>query len=76
MGILVDFQKVREDKQEVEYIFGFPGEMDRHLVIQKEALKGHPLDGKKDGTYEAAAMGVFKRHHRDGTWPAGGTWAS
>lgn len=75
MAILVHFRKVREDKQEVEYIFGYP-EMDRHLVIQKEALKGRPLDGKEDINYRSAAMGIYKRQHRDGTWPDGGTWAS
>jgi hypothetical protein len=50
--------------------------MDRHLVIQKDTRTDRPLDGKEDVNFRSAAMGIFKRHRKDGTWPAGGTWAS
>ncbi|MCW6006540.1 hypothetical protein K1W54_18435 [Micromonospora sp. CPCC 205371] len=75
MGILVDFRKVREDNQTVEYLFGYP-EMDRRLVVQKDSQTGRPLDGETNGQYSHALMGILKRHHRDRAWPDRGTWAS
>lgn len=75
MGILVDFRKVREDSQTVEYLFGHP-RMDWRLVIQKDDLTGRPLDGESNGQYSHALMGILKRHHRDRTWPDNETWAS
>ncbi|MBX6354290.1 MAG: hypothetical protein IRZ05_00370, partial [Micromonosporaceae bacterium] len=73
--ILVDFQKVREDKQEVEYIFGYP-EMNHRLVISKESQQGRSLDTEQDRNFGAVVWKVLKLYRSQGSWPDRGTYAA
>lgn len=75
MAILLDFAKIREDTQEVEYVFGYPT-MDRHLVIQKASSTGRPLDGNPDRNYTAVFVKVVRQYQRTLTWPEKGTYAA
>jgi hypothetical protein len=75
MAILVDYEKVREDSQEVEYIFGYP-KMDRRMVIQKESQVGRPLDGQENMPYRKAFGKIVRTHRADETWPERGTYAA
>src|SRR4051812_13214745 len=40
VAILIKFQKTREDETQVEYLFGYPEEMDRTLLIDKASRQG------------------------------------
>lgn len=75
MAILLDFRKVREDKQQVEYIFGYP-EMDRRLVIEKVSQEGRPLDGNKDHDYWAVFVKIGRLHRSESIWPERGMYAA
>ena len=75
MAILVDFQKVREDSQEVEYVFGFP-RMDRRLVIEKQSRQGTPLDGTEDLLYRKAYTTIVRTLVDEATWPDKGGYAA
>lgn len=75
MAILIDFRKVREDKQEVEYTFGWP-EMDRRLVIEKESGEGRPLDGTADRNYAAVFVKILRFHRSEARWPERGSYAA
>ena len=75
MAILVDFQKVREDKQEVEYIYGHP-EMNHRLVISKESQEGRSLDAEKDRDFGAVVWKVLKLYRSEASWPERGTYAA
>lgn len=75
MAILVDFQMVREDDREVEYLFGYP-KMDRRLVIEKGSQVGTPLDGKDNLTYQKAYAGILRTKLREGAWPEKGGYAA
>jgi hypothetical protein len=75
MSILVDFKKVREDSQEIEYIFGFPT-MDRRLVIQKDSRHGRPLDGKEDLPYRKAFVKIVRTRLSERKWPDLGGYAA
>jgi len=75
MAILLDFEKVREDSREVEYIFGYP-EMDRRLVITKETREGRPEDGTRDHAFTAILVKILKGHQALTRWPEKGTYAA
>lgn len=75
MAILVDFEKVREDQREVEYIFGYP-EMDRRLVIEKGSQTGTSLDGNEDHRYWAVLNKVVRLFRSQATWPERGVYAA
>jgi hypothetical protein len=75
MAILVDFEKIREDKQEVEYAFGFP-EMNRRMVIRKESQEGRPLDGKVDLLFRRAYAKIVRTQLDSGEWPEIGSYAA
>jgi hypothetical protein len=75
MAILLDFEKVREDSQEVEYIFGYP-EMDRRLVIDKTSQEGRPADGTRDRDFSAILVKILKGHQTLTRWPEKGTYAA
>jgi hypothetical protein len=75
VAVLVDFQKVRDDDQEVEYIFGYP-EMDRHLVIDKQTLKGRSPDGPEDRSYAAVFVKIIRYHRSAERWPEKGSYAA
>jgi hypothetical protein len=75
VAILVDFQKVREDSQEVEYVFGFP-RMDRRLVIEKQSRQGKPLDGTDDLLYRKAYAKIVRTSINEATWPDKGGYAA
>lgn len=76
MAILLDFRKVREDKREVEYIFGFPETMDRRLVIEKDSQQGNPLDGERDSRYAAVYVKILRYYQRSAAWPEKGSYAA
>jgi hypothetical protein len=76
MAILLDFRKVREDKQEVEYTFGLPEAMDRRLVIEKESQQGNPLDGNRDSRFAAVFVKILRYYQRETTWPEQGSYAA
>ncbi|MBM0239328.1 hypothetical protein JNW88_23250 [Micromonospora sp. ATA32] len=75
MAILLDFEKVREDRQKVEYIFGYPA-MDRRLVIQKATGQGRPMDGQEDGNYAAVFVKILRFHRSEARWPLKGSYAA
>lgn len=76
MAILIDFQKVREDSQEVEYIFGWAEEMDRRLVIRKASLESTPEDGKTDGQYSRALRKIMAYFETEASWPDKGSYSA
>lgn len=75
MAILVDFEKVREGTQEVEYAFGFP-EMNRRLVIRTDSQEGRPLDGNENLLYQKAFGQIIRSRISEGTWPERGSYAA
>lgn len=75
MAILVYFEKIREDNQEVEYLFGYP-EKDRRLVIDKESQEGRSLDGKQDLYYRKAFVKIVMAHREIASWPKMGSYAA
>jgi hypothetical protein len=75
MAILVHYQLVREDTNQVEYRFGFP-EMDRLLAIEKASSHGRPVDGTEDHKYRAVCGKILRQHREQGAWPPGGTYAA
>jgi hypothetical protein len=75
VAILVDFQKVREDKQEVEYIYGYP-EMDHRLVITKETREGRPLAEEKDRNFAPVYVKIIRQYASEGHWPERGMYAA
>lgn len=75
LAILVDFQKVREGTQEVEYRFGFP-EMNRRLVIRKDSHEGKPLDGNENLLYRKAFGQIIRYRVSERTWPERGSYAA
>ena len=75
MAILVDYQKVREDENQVEYRFGAP-EMNRRLVIDKGDRRGSPADGTADRKFEVVLGKILRQHRDTETWPEGGTYAA
>ena len=75
MAILVDFEKVREDKREVEYIFGYPT-MDRRLVIDKDSSAGRPLDGKEDVLYQRSFGTILQTYRDQEIWLEKGGYAA
>ena len=72
---MVDFKKVREDSQEVEYPFGFPT-MHRRLVIQKDSQQGRPADGRDDLLYRKAVTKIVLTHRDKREWPDLGGYAA
>lgn len=76
MAILLDFKKVREDRQEVEYTFGHSRAMDRGLVIEKESQTGRPLDGDRNSDFAAVYMKILRFHQNKERWPESGTYAA
>lgn len=76
MAVLIDFQKVREDQREVEYMFGFAENMDRRLVIQKETQEGQPLDGDRNWAFGAVLVKIVRYHRTKATWPERGVYAA
>lgn len=75
MAILLDFELVREDRQEVEYTFGYPT-MDRRLVIRKDTGQGRPIDGREDGNYAAVFVKILRFHRSEARWPRKGSYAA
>lgn len=75
MAIIVDYQKVREESQEVEYIFGYPT-MDRRMVIQTATREGTPLDGNRDLLFRRAYVKIVRTHMAENAWPDRGTYAA
>lgn len=75
MATIVDFQKVREDSREVEYIFGFP-EMNRHMVIRKETQQATPADGLENPQYARALGKILLTYRQRSTWPNEGMYAA
>jgi len=75
MAKLLDFQKIREDSKEVEYIFGYP-EMNRHLVVQKASKEGTPLDGSRDPDFAAVFVKIRRYYTNLETWPEKGSYAA
>jgi hypothetical protein len=75
MAVLVDFEKVRESRQMVEYAFGFP-EMGRRMVIETATQRGTPLDGLENLLYEKAYLKIVRIWLADGTWPERGGYAA
>ncbi len=75
MAILVGFEKVREDRREVEYIFGYP-KMYRRLIIDKESEQGSPQDGNRDGDFAAVFVKILRAHRGGAVWPAKGSYAA
>ena len=70
MAILVDFRKVRENKQEVEYIYGYPV-MDHRLLINKESQEGTPL-GEKHRDFGGVVWKIVKYYKSEASWPEQG----
>jgi hypothetical protein len=75
MAILVDFRKVREDQQEVEYLFGYP-EMNRGLVIRKDTTEGRPTQGSPDRDFTAVLVTIVRAYRSRETWPNQGSYAA
>ncbi len=76
MAVLIDFQKVREDQREVEYMFGLAENMDRRLVIQKETQQGQPLDGDRNSAFGAVLVKILRYYRTKATWPERGVYAA
>lgn len=75
MAVLIDFRKVREDKQEVEYTFGYPT-MDRRLVIELSTGEGRPIDGEADTSFHSVLWKIRRGRERLGRWPESGSYAA
>ena len=56
MAILLDFEMVREDPEEIEYSFGNP-EKDRRLVIDKVEARGHV--SRRASLYDSRVYGLW-----------------
>lgn len=76
MAILLDFEKVREDDQEVEYAFGYPEKLDRRLVIEKESQEGRLMVGPEDQTFSRVYWKILKGLEKLGHWPSKGSYAA
>ena len=76
MAILLDFEKIREDERQVEYIFGYP-EMDRRLVIEKGSLQGSPVEPTtSDKAYAAVLWKILRLRQERNGWPESGMYAA
>jgi hypothetical protein len=75
VAVIVDFQKVRENSQEVEYRFGFP-KMNRRMVIRKETQQAAPSNGLENRQYVRALGKILRFHRQESTWPETGTFAA
>lgn len=74
MARFVVFRKIRETETEVEYRFGSKEtELNRAVVINKQAMTFVPTEGKDDSTVDAVVGKVSRRHSEIKTWPGGGT---
>lgn len=76
MARLLDFVKTREDERVVEYIFGFRGDLDRRLVIEKASGTGEPLDGERDSNFGAVFVKIMRIQRGEERWPESGTYAA
>ncbi|MGH3681957.1 MAG: hypothetical protein ACRDT2_17110 [Natronosporangium sp.] len=76
MAILLDFRKVREDQQVVEYIFGDSGNLERRLVVEKESQQARPLDGKADKDYTKIYLKILQFYQREASWPETGSYSA
>lgn len=71
----MDYQKVREDSQEVEYVFGFP-EMNRRMVIRKETQQATPADGLENSQFGRALGKILLTYRHESIWPEEGMYAA
>jgi hypothetical protein len=69
----LDFLKVREDEQQVDYIFGYP-ELTRSLAIVKATTQGRPLDGNPDRDYTAVLVKILRLRQAQRIWPERGSY--
>lgn len=76
MAILLDFRRVREDKQAIEYIFGQPMVMDRRLVIEKDSQDARPLDGNRNSDFAKVYMKILRFYQSKDRWPESGSYAA
>lgn len=76
MAVLLDFVKVREDSQEVEYRFGPPEQMTRRLVIAKATGEGHSVDSDQDSRSAAVFVKILRYQEQTGRWPEKGSYAA
>jgi hypothetical protein len=76
MAILVEFELVREDEEQVEYTFGQDGRLDRRLVIDKRNEQARPADDRRDISYSGALRKIFEGRQRLGRWPQRGVYTA
>jgi hypothetical protein len=76
MAKLLDFKKAWEGEGEVEYVFGYRGDMNRRLVIEKESRQGKPLDGNRDSNFGAVCVKIRRFYESETRWPESGTYAA
>ncbi|QSB16805.1 hypothetical protein JQS43_11265 [Natronosporangium hydrolyticum] len=77
MAILLKFEKIREDGQEVEYAFGHAGEtMDRRIVVEKATQEAWPPDGKDDSILLRVYRKILQFYQSEGRWPSQGSYAA
>lgn len=75
MGVLIDFRKVREDKQGVEYTLGYPT-MDRRLVIKLSTGEGRPIEGEADTSFHSVLRKIRRGRESLGRWPETGAYSA
>ena len=75
MAILLDFEMVREDPEEIEYSFGYPTK-DRRLVIDKVSREARPLDRNEDHDFWAVRWKILREHRETAAWPEKGAYAA
>ncbi|TLF72101.1 hypothetical protein [Nocardia cyriacigeorgica] len=76
MALLVYYNKIRDDPNEVEYQFGETrNNLDRTLTIDKSTETARS-DQPEDGIFRTTAGRIMHRARREKEWPQNGTIAS
>lgn len=76
MAILLDFEKAREDSREVEYAFGYSGDLDRRMVVEKASRQVSVLDDNPDKDSTRVFVKITGFYERQGRWPEQGSYAA
>ncbi|WP_280255337.1 hypothetical protein [Nocardia wallacei] len=73
MALMVFYNQIRDDQNEVEYLFGATEKhLDRRLIIDKQTRQIRDPDNKGDGLPMETAGHIFHRFRKEGTWPTRG----
>ena len=69
MGLYVRARKVAGDDRVATYSFTTGDGLERTLVVDLDADRIWPEDGKEDGVFRGAVLAIVRERRRQGTLP-------